>query len=151
MSLDELGFQSFHTQNKSLPLYKIKWLFLYSTAVAASLQSCPTLSNPVDCNPPGSSVHGFSRQEYWSGVPLLNLLTLCFSFNYSQSKYLDIYVSSLLQVCKPYLLCSLVTIILICFILCLFPTAYRIKLRGKNYRCLVCQWRIQLIMLREKT
>ena len=33
-------------------------------------QSCPTLSDPVDCSPPGSSVRGFSRQEYWSGVPL---------------------------------------------------------------------------------
>ena len=25
----------------------------------------------MDCSPPGSSVHGFSRQEYWSGVLLL--------------------------------------------------------------------------------
>ena len=33
-------------------------------------QSCPTLSDPMDCSLPGSSVHGFSRQEYWSGVPL---------------------------------------------------------------------------------
>ena len=33
-------------------------------------QSCPTLRNPMDCSLPGSSVHGFSRQEYWSGVPL---------------------------------------------------------------------------------
>ena len=33
-------------------------------------QSCPTLSDPMDCILPGSSVHGFSRQEYWSGVPL---------------------------------------------------------------------------------
>ena len=32
-------------------------------------QSCPTLINPLDCSLPGSSVHGFSRQEYWSGVP----------------------------------------------------------------------------------
>ena len=23
----------------------------------------------MDCSPPGSSVHGFPRQEYWSGVP----------------------------------------------------------------------------------
>ena len=23
----------------------------------------------MDCSPPGSSVHGISRQEYWSGVP----------------------------------------------------------------------------------
>ena len=33
-------------------------------------QSCLTLSDPMDCSPPGSSIHGFSRQEYWSGVPL---------------------------------------------------------------------------------
>ena len=33
-------------------------------------QSCPTLSNPIDCSLPGSSLMGFSRQEYWSGVPL---------------------------------------------------------------------------------
>ena len=26
-------------------------------------QSCPTLSNPMDCSPPGSSAMGFSRQE----------------------------------------------------------------------------------------
>ena len=33
-------------------------------------QSCPTLCDPVDCGPPGSSVpRGFSRQEYWSGLP----------------------------------------------------------------------------------
>ena len=33
-------------------------------------QSCPTLGDPMDCSLPGSSVHGFSRQEYWSGEPL---------------------------------------------------------------------------------
>ena len=33
-------------------------------------QSCLTPSDPMDCSPPGSSIHGFSRQEYWSGVPL---------------------------------------------------------------------------------
>ena len=39
-------------------------------------QSCPTPSDPMDCNPPGSSVHGFSRQEYRSGVPLPSLSKL---------------------------------------------------------------------------
>ncbi|XDA70263.1 hypothetical protein R6Z07F_000639 [Ovis aries] len=30
-------------------------------------QSCPTLSDPMDCSPPGSSVHvGFARQEDWT-------------------------------------------------------------------------------------
>ena len=30
-------------------------------------QSCPALCNPMNCSPPGSSVHEFSRQEYWTG------------------------------------------------------------------------------------
>ena len=33
-------------------------------------QSCPTLSDPMDCSLPGSSALGFSKQEYWSGLPL---------------------------------------------------------------------------------
>ena len=35
---------------------------------AKSLQSCVTLCDPKDCSPPGSSGHGFSRKEYWSGM-----------------------------------------------------------------------------------
>ena len=35
---------------------------------AKLLQSCPTLCDPMDCSPSGSSM-GFSRQEYWSGLP----------------------------------------------------------------------------------
>ena len=30
---------------------------------------CSTLCNPMDCGPRDSSVHGFSRQGYWSGWP----------------------------------------------------------------------------------
>ena len=99
----------------------LMWVFMCITGVAAaakSLQSCPTLCDPTDVSPPGSSVPGilqartlewvaisfsnawkwkvkvkslshvgllatpwtvthqaptsmgFSRQEYWSGVPL---------------------------------------------------------------------------------
>ena len=33
-------------------------------------QSCPNLSNPMDCSLPGSSVHGIFQAKYWSGVPL---------------------------------------------------------------------------------
>ena len=36
---------------------------------AKSFQSCPTLCNLPDYSPPGSSVMGFSRQEYWRGSP----------------------------------------------------------------------------------
>ena len=33
-------------------------------------QSCRTLSDPMDCSLPSSSVHGIFQAEYWSGVPL---------------------------------------------------------------------------------
>ena len=36
------------------------------------VQLCLILSDPMDCSLPGSFVHGFSKQEYWSGVPLLS-------------------------------------------------------------------------------
>ena len=97
------------------------WLFFGYAAAAKSLQSCPTLCDPIDGSPPGSPVSGilqartlewvaisfsnawkwkvkvkspshvrllatpwtaahqappsmgFSRQEYWSGVPLPSL------------------------------------------------------------------------------
>ena len=32
-------------------------------------QSCPTLCDPMDYSPPGSSVHGLLRQKYWSVLP----------------------------------------------------------------------------------
>ena len=35
-------------------------------------QSCLTLCDPVDYSPPGSLSMGFSRQEYWSGLPFLS-------------------------------------------------------------------------------
>ena len=38
-----------------------------------SLQLCPTLCNPMDCSPPGSSVHGilWARILEWVAMPLL--------------------------------------------------------------------------------
>ena len=108
----------FLTRWFSLFLYP---LLIFSAAAARSLQSCPTLCDPIDGSPPGSPVPGilqartlewvvisfsnawkwkvkvkslsrvwpsstpwtaayqtplsmgFSRQEYWSGVPLPSL------------------------------------------------------------------------------
>ena len=37
-------------------------------------QSCPPLRDRMDCSLPGSSVHGISRQEYWSVLPLPSLI-----------------------------------------------------------------------------
>ena len=47
-----------------------EWCLPVFTLVCAKLlQSRPTLYDSVDCSPPGSLSVGFSRQEYWSGLP----------------------------------------------------------------------------------
>ena len=35
----------------------------YLSVHAKSLQSCPTLGDPMDCSPPGSSVHGILQAK----------------------------------------------------------------------------------------
>ena len=46
------------------------WALNWTAAAAAkSLQSCPTLCDPIDGSPSGCPILGFSRQEYWSGLP----------------------------------------------------------------------------------
>jgi len=37
-------------------------------------QSCPTLSNPMDCGPPGSSIHGIfqARVLEWGAIAFSN-------------------------------------------------------------------------------
>ena len=39
--------------------------------VCVHAQSCPTLCNPIDCSPPGSSVHGIfqARILEWVACP----------------------------------------------------------------------------------
>ena len=50
----------------------------YSPAAAAkSLQSCPTLCDPIDSSPPGSSIHGIFR------VRVLEWVAIVFSMDYS--------------------------------------------------------------------
>ena len=41
-----------------------------AAAAAKSLQSCPTLRDPMDCRPPGSSVHGIfqARVPEWVAI-----------------------------------------------------------------------------------
>ena len=49
------------------------WLILYMfmRVCAKLLQSCPTFCNPMDCSPPGSSVHGIlqARILEWIAMP----------------------------------------------------------------------------------
>ena len=45
-------------------------LYPWHAAAAKSLQSCPTLCDPVDCSPPGSSIHGIvqARTLEWAAI-----------------------------------------------------------------------------------
>ena len=45
---------------------------------AKSLQSCPTLCNPMDCSPPGSSLHGYLSPDKNTGVGCQSLLQVIF-------------------------------------------------------------------------
>ena len=40
-----------------------------AAAAAKSLQSCPTLCDPIDGSPPGSAVPGILQARTWSGLP----------------------------------------------------------------------------------
>ena len=45
-----------------------------AAAAAKLLQSCLTLSDPMDCSPPGSSIHGIfqARVLEWGAIALWN-------------------------------------------------------------------------------
>ena len=40
-----------------------------AAAAAKSLQSCPTLYDPIEGSPPGSPVPGILQARTWSGLP----------------------------------------------------------------------------------
>ena len=57
----------FHNMSKT---YKSEHNFMFACVYIQSLQSCLTLCNPLDCSPSKLLCPwGFSRQEYWSGLP----------------------------------------------------------------------------------
>ena len=53
---------------------KVQLYIAFCAMSAKSLQSCPTLCDPVDYSPPGSSVHGIlqARVLEWAAVPSSN-------------------------------------------------------------------------------
>ena len=57
-------------------------LFNIAAAAAKSLQSCPTLWDPIDSSPPGSSVHRIlqARILEWVAISFSNYLTLYISY-----------------------------------------------------------------------
>ena len=55
-------------------IYWKKNIQLYTAAAAKSLQSCPTLCDPIDGSPPGSSVSGIlqARTLEWVAISFFN-------------------------------------------------------------------------------
>ena len=53
------------THQIRVPLSQLSSFQVY----AQSLQTCPVHCDPLDCSPRASLSMGFSRQEYWSGLP----------------------------------------------------------------------------------
>ena len=80
MWLLPVGLASPWLDRKMHPRSKFySWLHIFrasSESESEVVQSCPTLSDPMDYSPPGPLSIGFSRQEYWSGVPLPSPLTV---------------------------------------------------------------------------
>ena len=63
---------AFHLTNSRASLMTLLWSHLgHECVLAESLQSCPTLCNPIDCSLPGSSVHGTlqARILEWVAMP----------------------------------------------------------------------------------
>ena len=52
----------------------IKYVYIYIYIFAASLQSCPTLCNPMDCSLPCFPVHGIlqARTLEWVAISFSN-------------------------------------------------------------------------------
>ena len=59
-----------YTLNKSCFIYILNFLTAAAAAAAKSLQSCPTLCNPIDGSPPGSPVPGIlqARTLEWVAI-----------------------------------------------------------------------------------
>ena len=59
-------------------LTKLPLLYTAAAAAAKSLQSCPTLCNPIDSNPPGSAVLGILQAKTleWVAISFSNALKM---------------------------------------------------------------------------
>ena len=66
----KVGHQYPENYRKILYWYRVLVVaYLQTRLRAKSLQLCMTLCNPMDCSLQTPLSIGFSRQEYWSGLP----------------------------------------------------------------------------------
>ena len=52
------------------------FLCVCSSSCCLAAKSCPTLCDPMDCSPPGSSVHGISQTRILAWVPVSHFYPL---------------------------------------------------------------------------
>ena len=54
----------------NLCCFNIAYMFAESESESEVAQSCPTLCDPVDCSPPGSSIHGILQARILEWVAI---------------------------------------------------------------------------------
>ena len=58
-------------------------VWMQAATTTKSLQSCPTLCDPIDSSPQALLSMGFSSQEYWSGLPFPSPMHECMLSRFS--------------------------------------------------------------------
>ena len=93
-----------------------------SDQIRSVAQSCPTLCDPMNCRPPGSSVHGIfqARVLEWGAIPALNTLPHASNLDWRSISHMIIYMFQCYSVksSHPHLLLQSPTVC--CLHLCLF-------------------------------
>ena len=99
-------------------------------------QPCPTLSNPMDCRPPGSSVHGIfqARVLEWGAIAFsyrtLNMaehLKVEYTHNINIYTSTHMYVHAHMPICIYYILCNILCSAIFSVLQCLYIHIYANK------------------------
>ena len=69
LSPDTPQFSSIDPRFETCCSFSVYNLVQGACVYAKLLQSCLTLGNPMNCSPPGSSVHGILQAKIWSRLP----------------------------------------------------------------------------------
>ena len=84
-------------------------------------QSCPTLSDPMDCTLPGSSIHGIfqARVLDWGAIAFSDMFVAMFCFLDCQS-YREIFILFCLKLTYILLNICRIMYIFVCMYMCLY-------------------------------
>ena len=102
--------------------YILHHFWLSAAAAAKSLQSCPTLWDPIDGSPPGSSVHGIlqARTLEWVAISSSNSLCstvsifLCLVFELTNSLFSSVLSPIIPDYCLRIFICFYLLFSVLC-------------------------------------